>query len=77
MFRHVLDAPGKARCKRGALIRRHFFLIAAIGALIVMVVLGGLKLAAGHGHKGGAPAAAAGKAAARPVEVSEAFAVLR
>lgn len=59
------------------MIRRHFFLIAAIGALIVMVVLGGLKLVAGHGHKSGAPAAAAGKAGARPVEVSETFAVLR
>lgn len=58
------------------LLRRHFFLIAALGALILMVVAGGLKLAAGHGHKG-APAAAAGKAGAKAVQVSEAFAVIR
>lgn len=60
------------------MFRRHFFLIAAVCALVLMVVAGGLKLAAGKGHKG-APgaAAAAGKAGARPVQVSQAYAVVR
>jgi membrane fusion protein (multidrug efflux system) len=59
------------------LLRRHFFLIAAVCALILMVVAGGLKLAAGHGQKGAHGPAAAGKAGAKAVLVSEAYAVMR
>jgi membrane fusion protein (multidrug efflux system) len=59
------------------LYRRHFFLIAAVCALVLMVVAGGLRLAAaGHAKKGAATGAAAG-GRARPVEVSQTFTVLR
>jgi membrane fusion protein (multidrug efflux system) len=78
MFRVVPETPGCTRRKRGALYRRHFFLIAAVCALVLMVVVGGLKLATmGHGKKGGTSAVAAGKAGARPVEVSQTFATIR
>ncbi len=42
-------------------MRRHFFLIGALAVLIIMVVAGGLKLAAGKGHgAGGGPSAQQG-----------------
>lgn len=60
------------------MLRRHFFLFAAVCALVLMMVAGGLKLAAGHGRKGPGGAAAGGKAAgARAIEVSQTFAVMR
>ncbi len=49
-------------CERGGLIRRHFFLIAALCVLGLMVVAGGIKLATTGG--GDNPAKAAGGAAA-------------
>jgi membrane fusion protein (multidrug efflux system) len=59
------------------LFRRHFFLIAAVAALVLMVVAGGMKLVAmGAAHKAG-PGAAGGHGAARPVEVSQAVVGIR
>jgi membrane fusion protein (multidrug efflux system) len=59
------------------LYRRHFFLITAALALVLMVVAGGLKLAAmGAAHKVG-PTGAGKAAAARSIEVSQAVAETR
>lgn len=68
---------GLFHAKRGGLYRRHFFLIAAALTLVLMVVVGGLKLAAmGVAHKAG-PAGAGKASGARPVEVSETVAQMR
>jgi len=58
------------------LFRRHFFLIAAVAALVLMVVAGGMRLAAmGASHKAGP---GGGKAAgARAIEVSQTTAEIR
>jgi membrane fusion protein (multidrug efflux system) len=48
-------------------LRRHFFLIFAVGFVLVLAVLGGLRLMAG---KGGSPASAAAGHAARAPEVA-------
>ncbi|RYF89114.1 MAG: efflux RND transporter periplasmic adaptor subunit [Caulobacteraceae bacterium] len=58
------------------MVRRHFFLIAAGAVLLLMVVLGGLKLATGGEAKGKGAGGAGGRAAnvAQVVVVSRPFA---
>ena len=53
------------------MVRRHFFLIAAGAVLLLMVVLGGLKLATGGEAKGKAGAAGGRAASVAPVTVVE------